>query len=154
LAFSIFVPVMTRGQRFTFLGIAVVIAAVALILLAGGEDETGKRANSTPTPTPTPTATAAEGEETPTPTPTPTPKPPPLLQAGKVRKLTFDEGDTVRFRVRSDTEDEIHIHGYDITKEVEPDKTAMVSFKASITGIFEIEFHGSGTQIAELRVEP
>ena len=145
---------MTRGQRLTFLGIAVVIAAVALILLAGGEDETGKRANSAPTPTPTPTATAAEGEETPTPTPTPTPKPPPLLQAGKVRKLTFDEGDTVRFRVRNDTAEEIHVHGYDITKEVEPNKTATVSFKASITGIFEIEFHGSGTQIAELRIEP
>ena len=145
---------MTRGQRLTFLGIAVVIAAVALILLAGGEDETGKRANSAPTPTPTPTATAAEGEETPTPTPTPTPKPPPLLQAGKVRKLTVDEGDTVRFRVRNDTAEEIHVHGYDITKAVEPNKTATVSFKASITGIFEIEFHGSGTQIAELKVEP
>ena len=141
---------MTRGQRLTFLGIAVVIAAVALILLAGGEDETGKRANSAQTPTPTPTA--VEGEETPT--PTPTPKPPPLLQAGKVRKLTFDQGDTVRFRVRHDTAEEIHIHGYDITKEVEPNKTATVSFKASITGIFEIEFHGSGTQIAELKVEP
>ena len=143
---------MTRGQRLTFLGIAVVIAAVAVILLAGGEDETGNRANSAPTPTPT--ATAAEGEETPTPTPTPTPKPPPLLQAGKVRKLTFDEGDTVRFRVRNDTAEEIHVHGYDITKAVEPNKTATVSFKASITGIFEIEFHGSGTQIAELKVEP
>ena len=141
---------MTRGQRLTFLGIAVVIAAVAVILLAGGEDETGKRANSAQTPTPTPTA--VEGEETPT--PTPTPKPPPLLQAGKVRKLTFDQGDTVRFRVRHDTAEEIHIHGYDITKEVEPDKIATVSFKASITGIFEIEFHGSGTQIAELKVEP
>jgi hypothetical protein len=154
LAFSIFVPVMTRGQRLTFLGIAVVIAAVAVILLAGGEDETGNRANSAPTPTPTATATAADGEETPTPTPTPTPKPPPLLEAGKVRRLTVDEGDTVRFRVRSDTADEIHIHGYDITKEVGPGKAVTVSFKASITGIFEIEFHGSGTQIAELRVEP
>ena len=141
---------MTRGQRLTFLGIAVVIAAVALILLAGGEDETGNRANSPQTPTPT--ATAADGEETPT--PTPTPKPSPLLQAGKVRKLIFDQGDTVRFRVRHDTAEEIHIHGYDITKEVEPNKTATVSFKASITGIFEIEFHGSGTQIAELKVEP
>jgi hypothetical protein len=145
---------MTRGQRLTFLGIAVVIAAVAVILLAGGEDETGNRANSAPTPTPTPTATAAEGEETPTPTPTATPKPPPLLQAGKVRKLTFDEGDTVRFRVRHDTAEEVHIHGYDIAKDLEPNKTATISFKATITGIFEIELEGSATQIAELKVEP
>ena len=148
---------MTRGQRFTFLGIAVVIAVVAVILLVGGGDETEKASNPAPTPTPTATA-ASEGEatETPTPTPTPTatPKPPPLLTAGKVTKLSFDQGDTVRFRVRSDKPEEIHVHGYDITKEVEANKTATVSFKGSITGIFEIEFHGSGTQIGELKVEP
>ncbi len=145
---------MTRGQRFTFLGIAVVIAVVAVILLAGGGDETGKASKSASTATPTPTTSASDGEETATPTPTPTPKPPPLLTAGKVKTITFDQGDTVRFRVRSDTAEEIHVHGYDITKEVEPNKTETVSFKGSITGIFEIEFHGSGTQIGELKVEP
>ena len=145
---------MTRAQRFAFLGIAVVIAVVAVILLAGGDDETAKTSNSAQTATPTATATASEGEATATPTPTATPKPPPLLQAGKVRTLTFDEGDTIRFRVRSDTAEEIHVHGYDITKEIPANKIATVSFKASITGIFEVEFHGSGTQIGELKVEP
>jgi hypothetical protein len=145
---------MTRGQRFTFLGIAVVIAVVAVILLAGGGDETDNASDSAQTPTPTATASEGEATATQTPTPTATPKPPPLLQAGKVRRLSFDEGDTVRFRVRSDAADEIHVHGYDITKEVAAGKTATVSFKASITGIFEIEFHGSGTQIGELKVEP
>ena len=147
---------MTRGQRLTFLGIAAAIAVVAVILLAGGGDETDTAANSARTPTPTATAPASDGEATatPTPTPTPTPKPPPLLQAGKVRTLSFDEGDTIRFRVRSDTAEEIHVHGYDITKEVAAGKTATVSFKASITGIFEVEFHGSGTPIGELKVEP
>jgi hypothetical protein len=147
---------MTRAQRLTFLGIAVVIAVVAVILLASGGDETDKASNSaqTPTPTPTATATATAGEATATPTPTATPKPPPLLQAGKVRTLTYDQGDTVRFRVRSDKAEEVHIHGYDIKKDLEPNQTATVSFKASITGIFEIEFEGSATQIAELKVEP
>jgi hypothetical protein len=128
----------------------VVIAVVAVILLAGGGDETDKGSNSARTPTATATSTASEGEAT----ATPTPKPPPLLQAGKVRKLTYDQGDTVRFRVRSDKAEEVHIHGYDIKKELEPGETATVSFKASITGIFEIEFEGSATQIAELKVEP
>jgi hypothetical protein len=147
---------MTRGQRFTFLGIAVVIAVVAVILLAGGGDETDKASNSASTPTPTATATASDGEatETPTPTPTATPKPLPLLKAGKVAKLTYDQGDTVRFRVVSDKAEEVHIHGYDIKKELEPNQTATVSFKATINGIFEIEFEGSATQIAELKVEP
>jgi hypothetical protein len=142
---------MTRGQRLTFLGIAVVIAVVAVILLASGGDETDKASNSAQTPTPT----ASDGDATATPTATATPKPqPPLLQAGKVKTLTYNEGDTVRFRVRSDKAEEVHIHGYDIKKELEPNQTETVSFKASITGIFEIEFEGSATQIAELKVEP
>jgi FtsP/CotA-like multicopper oxidase with cupredoxin domain len=145
---------MTRGQRLTFLGIAAVIAVVAVILLAGGGDETGTASNSAQTATPTATATASDGEATTTPTPTPTPKPPPLLTAGKVKTITFDQGDTVRFRVRSDTAEEIHVHGYDITKDVEANETATVAFKGTITGIFEIEFEGSGTQIGELKVEP
>ena len=61
LGFSIFERIMTRGQRLTFLGIAVVIAVVAVILLAGGGDETDKRAKSAPTATPTPTADRRRG---------------------------------------------------------------------------------------------
>jgi FtsP/CotA-like multicopper oxidase with cupredoxin domain len=140
---------MTRAQRLSFLGIAVVIAVVAVILLAGGGDETDKASNSAQTTTPTASASASASA-----TATATPKPPPLLQAGKVTTLTFKQGDTVRFRVRSDKAEEVHIHGYDIKKELAPNQTATVSFKASITGIFEIEFEGSATQIAELKVEP
>ena len=143
---------MTRGQRFTLLGIAAAIAVVAVILLAGGEDETDRADNSTPTPTPT--ASASDGEATATPTPTPTPKPPPLLQAGSVKALTFKQGETVRFRVRNDKAEEVHVHGYDIKKELEPNKTATVSFKATINGIFEIELEGSATQLASLKVIP
>ena len=46
------------------------------------------------------------------------------------------------------------MHGYDIKKDLEPGKTATMSFKATITGIFEIEFERSAEQIAELRVDP
>jgi heme/copper-type cytochrome/quinol oxidase subunit 2 len=147
---------MSRGQRFVFLGIAVVIAVIAVVVLAdSSEDDPAPTAG---TATPTPTASAAPQEAAPqeesTPTPTPTPPPPPLLTAGKVRELEFKQGDTVRFRARSDAADHIHVHGYDLMKDVEPGKTATMSFKATITGIFEIEFEDSGTQIAELKVEP
>ena len=151
---------MSRNQRLSFLGIAAVIAVVAIVVFVagGGPDDTAEDAGSpasqqTSTPTATP---SAEGEEsTPTPTPTPTPKPqPPLLQAGKVAKLRFTEGETVRFRVRSDEPDHVHVHGYDLMKDVEPGTTVTMSFKASITGIFEVEFEDAGEQIAELRVDP
>ena len=146
---------MTRGQRFTFLGIAVVIAVVAVILLAGSGDKTDEASDSAQTPSPTATATAegSDGEATATPTPTPTP--PPLLKAGQQPKaLTAEQGETVRFRVASDEKGEVHIHGYDIKKDLEPGETQTVAFKATITGIFEIELEGSRTQLAELKVVP
>ena len=151
---------MSRNQRLSFLGIAAVIAVVAIIVLTtgGGSDADGQdSANTASTATPTPTATpSAAGEEsTPTPTPTPTPKPqPPLLVAGKVAKLRFKEGETVRFRVRSDKPEHIHVHGYDIMKDVGAGETVNVAFKGDITGIFEIEFEDSAQEIAELRVDP
>ena len=146
---------MSRAQRFTFLGIAVVIAIVAVIVLAdSSEDDTTPSARTGATPTATQESPQASAQESETPTPTPTPKPPPLLTGGKVTRLEFTEGDTVRFRVRSDVPEEVHIHGYDIAKDLEPGKTTTVSFKATITGILEIEYEHAREHIAELRVEP
>jgi len=150
---------MSRNQRLTFLGIAAVIAVAAIIVLTagGGSDETAQdSANTSARQTAMPSATPSpeQGQDA-TATPTPTPKPqPPLLQAGKVTKLRFTEGETVRFRVRHDSADHVHIHGYDIMKDLEPGKTVTVSFKATITGIFEIELEDSAEQIGELRVDP
>jgi hypothetical protein len=147
---------VSRAQRLSFLAIAVVIAVVAVVLLtSGGDDEEPETASATATPTATATPEAGP-EETPTPTPTPTPKPqPPLLQSGKVVKLRFEQGGTVRFRVRSAGAEEIHVHGYDVTKAIPAgNKPVTVSFPAEITGIFEIELHGTGELIGELRVDP
>jgi hypothetical protein len=148
---------MSRAQRLSFLAVAVVIAVVAVVVLASGGDDdepAPTSAGTTPTATATPTEEGtAEASETPTPTPTPRPQPP-LLQTGKVTNLRFEEGDRVRFRVASPGGDEIHVHGYDITKEIPAGKPTTVSFPADITGIFEIEFHGTGEQIGQLRVDP
>jgi len=151
---------MSRNQRLSFLGIAAVIAVVAIVAFAvgGGSDETSGDSSSPAaqeTSTPTATPSADDAESTPTPTPTATPEPqPPLLRAGKVADLRVTQGETVRFRVRSDEADEVHVHGYDLMKDVEPGQTATMSFKATITGIFEIELEHSAQQIAELRVDP
>jgi hypothetical protein len=145
---------MSRAQRFTFLAIAILIAVIAVIVLSsstGDDEETA----ATPTPTATVEAGAA-GTATPEPTPEPTPKPkppPPLIGPGKVTELEFKEGEQIVFRARADGPEEIHVHGYDIEKEVGPEPVR-VSFPATITGIFEIELHGTGEQIAELRVDP
>ena len=139
---------MSRNQRLTFLGIAAVIAVVAIVILAGGsgdDGDSGENASATQTATPTATETQSGSEETATPTPTPTPKPePPLLKAGSVKKLRYTEGETVRFRVdggrgRGDPRPRLR------HREGDPGRArpTTVSFKATITGIFEIEFHHS-----------
>jgi hypothetical protein len=143
---------MSRAQRLTFLGIAAIIAVGAVIVLSGGGDDPDRAAEVTATPTPSGTA---EATATPTPTPTATPEPkPPLLQAGKEKTLSFDQGDTVRFRVRHPEAEEIHVHGYDISKDLAPNETATVSFEGSIPGIFEVELEHSGTPLGRLKVEP
>jgi FtsP/CotA-like multicopper oxidase with cupredoxin domain len=143
---------MSRGQRFAFLAVAAVIAVVAIVVLAdSSEDPSGAPSAATATPT----ASAPEDAATATPTPTPTATPaPPLLTGGKITKIEAKQGDTVRFRVRSPVAEEVHVHTYDIMKDLEPNKTVTVSFKATITGIFEIEYEHAGEQIAELRVDP
>lgn len=151
---------MSRAQRLSFLVVAAVIALGAVLLLARpGSDEEAVRTAAETTPAPAKTATPDDGgaeAETPTPEPTPTPKPkPPLLTSATGEKtLDFEEGETVRFRVRSSQPEEVHVHGYDIYKDIEPGKTATISFKGEITGIFEVEFHNAGAPIGKLKVEP
>ena len=148
---------MSRTQRLTFLAIALVIAVVAVVVLAvagGGDDDEQEASGTGPQPTATATETPDNGAmETPEPTATPKPQPP-LVTPGKVTKLRFKQGDTVRFRVRSDVADEVHVHGYHLMKDVEPGETVTFSFPAEITGIFEIELEERGEQIAQLRVDP
>jgi hypothetical protein len=149
---------MSSGARLSFLAIALVILVVAFVALRPSSDDPESTADA-PTATPTLTQTPSPGEtSTPTATETPTPKPTvdpgPLLTGSKVAKLRYDKGETVRFRVKAPKDEEVHIHGYDIKKDVEAGKTTPISFKATIDGIFEIEFEDSATQIAELRVDP
>jgi heme/copper-type cytochrome/quinol oxidase subunit 2 len=145
---------VSRAQRLTFLAIAVVIAVVAVVVLtaSGGDDEEPAGTSAQATATATGTAAPEEAE---TPEPTATPKPePPLVTQGKVTKLRFKQGETVRFRVRANIADEVHVHGYDLMKDIEPGEAITFSFPADITGIFEIELENAGEQIAQLRVDP
>lgn len=73
---------------------------------------------------------------------------------GGVKKLEFTKGDQVRFTVVSDTADEIHVHGYDLMKDVEKGGSVSFSFKGSIDGRFVVELEDHKQQIAELDVTP
>lgn len=73
---------------------------------------------------------------------------------GGVQTLEFDAGEEVRFRVSSDAAEEIHVHGYDIAKDVPAGGTIEFDFPAELEGIYEAELEGQGVQIAELRINP
>ncbi len=73
---------------------------------------------------------------------------------GGIAQLTYNEGEQVRFKVDSDVSDEVHMHGYDIMKDVEAGGSVTFDFPATIEGIFEAELEDRGEQILELTVEP
>jgi hypothetical protein len=74
--------------------------------------------------------------------------------AGGIAELTYNKGEQVRFKVDSDVGDEIHMHGYDIMKDVEAGGTVSFDFPASIEGVFEAELEDRKEQILELTVNP
>ena len=137
------------------LGIAVVAAAVVLLIVlkdggdgdeAGGgattaaSEQAGSKPNGKadrPSKPSVPTIVVKGGQP-----------------VGGVEELTFEAGERIRFAVRSDTSDEVHVHGYDVEKDLDPGRVVRFDFPASIEGIFEAELHESGEQIAELRIEP
>jgi hypothetical protein len=150
---------MSKGARIALLVVGVVILVVAFIALRPAAEDEGSTAE-TPTETPavaTPTPTPEPGEtETPTPSPSPRPTvdPGPVLTGEEVEDIRVEKGETVRFRVRSPQDDHVHVHGYDIMKDVKAGETTRIFFKADIDGIFEIELEDAHKPIAELRVDP
>jgi heme/copper-type cytochrome/quinol oxidase subunit 2 len=73
---------------------------------------------------------------------------------GGVQDITANKGDTVRFKVVSDVADEVHLHGYDLHKDVKPGHPVTFSFKAKLDGEFEAELESRKEQILALKVNP
>ena len=69
-------------------------------------------------------------------------------------EVTVYEGDQVNLQITSDRPIEVHLHGYDLTEEVEPGETAELSFEATDTGRFAIEDHNTDAEVGMLLVQP
>ena len=162
IAVAILTPV-SGAQRATILGLAAIVAVVAFLALRPGDgdedDDDSQRGNPTAQQAPTTTDTAPADTD---PAPTATPKEPEVTlirvrggrPVGGVQTIEAEEGETVRFRVQTETPQEIHLHGYDLTEDSTSERPAEFRFKADQTGIYELEIHGTHTQIGELKVEP
>ena len=164
-----------RDRRLWIIVGAVAAVIVLFVLLRPSDDDeaaatTSAATTEAATTAPSETTTATETETAPGVTVTEeqpaetTPTEPDVqrfaarIEGGEVvgglQRWQVTQGDDVRIVIRSDVDDEIHLHGYDIEKPVGPGKPAIFAFGATIPGRFELESHESGGQIAQLDVQP
>lgn len=61
-------------------------------------------------------------------------------------------GTRVQLLITSDTEDDAHVHGYDLTLDLAADKQAELEFIADVAGDFVVELHGAGQLLCDLQV--
>jgi hypothetical protein len=73
---------------------------------------------------------------------------------GGIVRETVDKGDRVVIVVGSDVADEVHLHGYDIVRDVTAGGMARIAFLATLPGRFEVELENRGVQIADITVQP
>jgi hypothetical protein len=152
---------MPRNQRIGLLVAAVVVIAAGIVIAAsGGGDDDGDKTAQTTTQAQSGTKTTEEPHET---VQRAADSEHIQIKGGQVvggpKDIKVTKGDHVRIVVSSDAQDDIHLHGYDIEKPVEPGQPAQFNFIADIEGIFEIESHvaedaGREPLVAKLTVEP
>src|SRR3990170_1781349 len=69
-------------------------------------------------------------------------------------EVSVREGDRVTVSFTADNPVEIHVHGYDLEREIEPGEATELSFEADLTGRFPMENHETETELGVLVVEP
>ena len=143
---------MERSQRIGLLVAAAVVAVVAVILISNGDDDDSSSTDSDrpddddrrehddsgkPAAPEVPTITIKDGE--------------PVGGVQEIRSTRTTRSSSRSSRTRTH---EIHLHGYDIMKDVEAGGQVCFKLTADIEGIFEIEIEDLKEQIAEPRVKP
>jgi len=132
-------------------GIAGVVIIVGTFIIANGASDSDK---STKTVTVTQTSPTGGTTVKTTPDATPTIVVKNAKPVPGIKKLSFTNGDTIKFRVVSDTADEVHVHGYNLMQDVAPGHPVTFSFKATIEGRFEAELEDHKQQILDFEVNP
>jgi hypothetical protein len=69
------------------------------------------------------------------------------------RRVRVDRGERVRIRVQADRNEEVHVHGYDLSQDVAPGKPATIEFTADAPGVFEVELEQAALKLFELQVQ-
>jgi hypothetical protein len=141
-----------------------VIVAVALVL-AGGlfvffrSREDGASATTTTTG-PTTTAGTTTGIIPQPPQPPPPPQPQQIrivVRGGKpvggVKDVTVPKNARAVIVITSDVADELHLHGYNVKRDLTPGKTARLPFRATIEGTVEAELEERGLPLVRITTQ-
>jgi plastocyanin len=143
---------MTRNTRVLLIAAAVAVAIVAIVVVVSGGGDDNK--DSTTAASSTPASTTGSGKTTP-------PKPAiPVVTikngkaVGGVQTISVKKGDRARFVVKSDAAYEIHLHGFDIAKDVKAGGSVSYDVKTDAPGIYEFEIEDTSTKIGQVKVEP
>jgi len=131
-------------------GIVVAVVLFVVFRPDGGDDD-----STSPQPPATPT-TRETGTRSVPPTTPAIVQIPIVVQGGTpvggIKRATVKKDRVVVLVVRSDVADEVHLHGYNIMRDVEPGTPARLRFRATIPGQFEAELEDGGLQIANITV--
>jgi hypothetical protein len=140
------------------LGAAVVVVAALFVVLRPSDNDESSAGTATTTQTTVTTPTVT------TPVVPQPPQPPPPARVRVTVKNGLPEGGPVRvsvarnrrvvLAVTSDVADEVHLHGYNLMRDVAPGQPATITFRATIVGTVEAELEERGVRIATITTKP
>jgi ABC-type glycerol-3-phosphate transport system substrate-binding protein len=155
--------VLRRRLTLVASGTALLVAGLALASCGGGNGASSTTEAETATSAATTEAETTTEQTTTQETTTTQEKEQPVrvsvvivggVPKGGIVREKVSKGDRVVLVVTSDVADEVHVHGYDISRDVDAGDAVRIAFVAKIPGRFEVELENRGVQIADLTVGP
>ena len=141
--------------------LAAVAAGASALAGCGGDSSPTDAATTTETTATAPTTTADTTTTTETTQTTPASEAKVIMvnvvkgvPKGGIQRPTVHKGDKVVLVVRTDSGEAVHLHGYNIEKDVVPGQAVRMPFTANIAGRFEVELHPTDALLAVIEVKP
>jgi hypothetical protein len=141
-----------------------VIVVVALVLAGGLFVFFRSRDDGASATTTTTAPTTTDGTTTGIIPQPPQPPPPPQAQqirivvrggkpVGGVKDVTVPKDARAVIVITSDVADELHLHGYNLKRDLTPGKTARLPFRATIEGTVEAELEERGLPLVRITTQ-
>ena len=155
---------MGTGPKVALAVAAVAVAIVLLVVLRPGDEDDVAQPTTPATTVVTTTVTETNGETTTTTatTTTTTAAEEPVraeivVEGGEVsgpERVRLEEGQRLVLVVRADVVDHVHVHGYDLMRDVGPGQPARFAFRVTDPGRFDVELEDRQQPLTELVVSP